>query len=87
MSDTLCDKCGKPIVVGEWPFCPHGFGVNNVVDDTIIGGEVNENVANEPVTFYSKSEKKRYLKEHNLEEFVRHTPRPDGRKPDTSRWI
>ena len=87
MSDTVCDTCGATIRVGEWPWCPHGFGVNNVVDDTIIGGEVNENVAHEPVTFYSKSEKKRYLKEHGLEEFVRHVPRPDGRKPSTTRWI
>lgn len=84
---AVCDRCGATIRVGEWPFCPHGFGANNVVDDTIIGGEVNENVAHEPVTFYSKSEKRRYLREHNLQEFVRHTPRPDGRKPSTSRWI
>jgi hypothetical protein len=83
----ICEACGATIRVGEWPFCPHGFGANNVVDDTIIGGEVNENVADQPVTFYSKSEKRRYLKEHGLEEFVRHVPRPDGRKPDTSRWV
>ena len=87
MSDTLCDKCGKPIVVGEWPFCPHGFGVNNVVDDTIIGGEVMENVGHEPITVYSKSERKRVLDRAGLQEFVRHVPRPDDRKPDTTRWI
>jgi hypothetical protein len=82
-----CDRCGATIRVGEWPFCPHGFGVNNVVDDTIIGGERNENVAHEPVTFYSKSEKRRYLREHNLQEFVRHVPRPDDKRPSTTRWI
>lgn len=21
-----CDLCGKTIVVGSWPFCPHGYG-------------------------------------------------------------
>lgn len=87
MDETRCDKCQQVLQIGEWPWCPHGFGKNNVIDDTIIGGEVNENVAHEPVTFYSKSQKRRYLKEHGLEEFVRHVPRPDGRKPDTTRWI
>ena len=72
MDETRCDKCNQVLRLGEWPFCPHGFGANGVVDDTIIGGEVNENVGPEPVTFYSKSERRRYLKEHNLEEFVRH---------------
>ena len=89
MDETRCPKCNEPLEIGSWPFCNggHGKGQNNVVGDTIIGGEVNENVANEPVTFYSKSEKRRYLREHGLEEFVRHTPRPDGRKPSTTRWI
>jgi hypothetical protein len=84
---TCCDRCGKELVVGEWPWCPHGRGVNNVVDDTILGGEVNENVSHEPVHFDSKSAKRRYLKEHGLQEFVRHVHRPDGKKPDTTRWI
>jgi hypothetical protein len=85
----ICPSCGETLEVGSWPFCKggHGKGTNNVVDDTIIGGEINENVAHHPVTFYSKSEKRRYLKEHNLQEFIRHTPRPDDRKPDTSRWV
>ena len=87
MDETRCDKCQQVLQIGEWPWCPHGLGKNNVIDDTIIGGEVNENVAHEPVTFYSKSQKRRYLREHGLEEFVRHQYRPDGRKPDTSRWI
>jgi len=85
MSDTVCEKCGKSLVVGEWPFCPHGFGQNNVIGDEI--DEWNENVGDQPVHFTSRIEKRRYLKEKGLEEFVRHTPRPDGRKPDTTRWI
>lgn len=83
-----CEKCGVTIQVGDWPWCPHERGVNNVIDDTILGGEVNENVAHEPVTFYSKSEKRRYLKEHGLREFVRHVGEQGSDKnPRTSRWI
>ena len=26
--DSNCEKCGQPVEVGEWPFCPHGFGAN-----------------------------------------------------------
>lgn len=28
MSEVKCDKCGEVLEVGEWPFCPHGFGAN-----------------------------------------------------------
>lgn len=83
-SDT-CDKCGAELHVGEWPFCPHGYGNSNLSADTI--DEWNENVADQPVHFTSKSEKRRYLREHGLLEFVRHVPRADGKKPDTTRWI
>ncbi len=26
-----CNKCGNNVVIGEWPWCPHGFG-NNLDD-------------------------------------------------------
>jgi hypothetical protein len=72
--------------VGDWPFCPHGRGINNVADDTI--DEWNENVADQPVHFTSKTQKRLYLKEHGLYEFVRHVPHPRGKKENqTTRWI
>ena len=83
-SDT-CDRCGATIRVGEWPFCPHGFGQSNVIGDEI--DEWNENVGDHPVHFTSRIEKRRYLNEKGLEEFVRHVPRPDGKRPSTTRWI
>lgn len=85
MADDICEKCQHRIVIGAWPWCPHGLGANSVVGDEI--DEWNENVSDHPVHFTSKQEKRRYLEEHGLMEFVRHVPRPDGRKPDTSRWI
>ena len=83
-----CPKCGAELQIGDWPFCNggHGRGSNNVVDDSL--DELNENVGHEPVHFTSKSEKRRYLKEHGLEEFVRHVPHPRGKKENqTTRWI
>ena len=88
MSDTVCEKCGAKLQIGDWPFCygGHGRGTNNVLDDTI--DEWNENVGHVPVHFTSKTEKRRYLKEHGLEEFVRHVPHPRGKKENnTVRWI
>lgn len=87
MDETRCPKCNEPLEIGSWPFCNggHGKGQNNVVGDEI--DEWNENVGDTPVHFTSRIEKRRYLKEKGLEEFVRHVPRPDGRRPSTSRWI
>lgn len=57
-----------------------------VVDDSL--DEWNENVAHEPVHFSSKSEKRLYLKQHNLVEFVRHVgEQGSDRSKHTTRWI
>jgi len=74
--------------VGEWPFCPHGFPEKpfGVIGDDI--DEWNENVAHDPVHFTSRSERRRYLKEHNLIEFVRHVGEQGSDKSSkTSRWV
>jgi hypothetical protein len=86
----LCEKCGKEIQVGEWPFCPHGFPIVglSVQDDSIPGGETIENLAPTPVTFHSRSEKRRYLKEHGIHEKVRHVGlQGSDKSPHTQRWI
>jgi hypothetical protein len=83
-----CEKCGEPIQIGSWPFCKggHGRGTNNVIGDEI--DEWNENVGHEPVHFTSRQERRRYLKEHGLQEFVRHVGEQGSDKnPRTSRWI
>ena len=87
MSERICDRCQKALESGEWPFCPHGFpvvGLKQIGDEI---DEINENVAHEPVRFTSKSEKRRYLKEHGLIEFVRHVGEPGSDKSKhTTRW-
>jgi hypothetical protein len=89
---TTCERCGKVLQLGEYPFCggrnSHGFpmaGLKQIGDEI---DEWNENVGHEPVHFRSRQERKRYLKEHNLQEFVRHVGEPGSDKSKhTSRWI
>jgi hypothetical protein len=82
-----CERCGKILEVGDWPFCPHGRGYSNVIPDEYASPQVLENVAHEPVTVHSRSERRRVLRAHGLQEFVRHVG-VDGtdKSPHTSNW-
>lgn len=83
-----CPKCNRTIEIGDYPFCPHGRGcAPNVIDDTIIGGEWNENMGHAPVYYDSKSERRRLMKLHHVEEYVRHAPtQGSDRSPHTVDW-
>jgi hypothetical protein len=89
---TVCERCGKVLQLGEYPFCggrnQHGFpmaGLKQIGDEI---DEWNENVGHEPVHFTSRQERKRYLKEHGLQEFVRHVGEQGSDKSKhTTRWV
>jgi hypothetical protein len=82
-----CSTCGQIVGIGDWPFCPHGRSALGVQPNDIPGGETLHNVGPEPVTFFSRSEKRRYLKEHGLVEMVRHVPVPGSdSSPHTTSW-
>lgn len=49
-----CEKCGKELVIGAWPFCPHEQGANAIEPDEVIGGWWAENGFTEPRFFTSK---------------------------------
>ena len=51
-----------------------------VRDDTYVGGKTFQNYGPKPVTFYSESERKRYMKQHGLEEVARFAPVPGSDK-------
>ena len=79
----------------EMPACPQcGGGTERVRrravevrDDAFIGGLTLENLGDEPVTVYSRSELARELKARNLEPMVRHVPIPGTDKsPHTTNW-
>lgn len=54
MTPTLCEKCQQPLNVGDFPFCPHGRTVANVIGDDIPGGVWIENLGDQPMQFFSK---------------------------------
>jgi hypothetical protein len=62
-----CDKCGKDLAVGAWPFCPHEEGRNAIIPDEVPGGFWVENGFDEPQKFYSKSEHRAALDAKGLE--------------------
>ena len=73
MSET-CEQCGRTVEIGEWPWCPHGTPNLVLADDSIPGGMTVENMGPTPVTFHSKSEWRRAMKERGLTNMVRHVP-------------
>lgn len=94
--DLRC-QCGheeRDAFVADYPPCPlcgaimtRRYGFRAAQDDSFIGGKTFENLADQPVTFHSKTDYRRYLKTHNLEECVRHVPVPGSDKsPHTTSW-
>lgn len=83
-----CPDCGGELVIGSWPFCPdHSLSRLGARSDDIPGGMTLENLGDQPVTVYSKSELRRELKERGLVEMVRHVPVPGSDKsPHTTSW-
>lgn len=77
-----CEKCGAELIVGEWPFCPHGVGMSNVIGDEC--DIVQENGFRHPRHFTHKSELKRALAEKGLEEHACNAGPHDKLVP---RWV
>lgn len=75
-----CDRCGQPLNVGDYPFCPHGHGTGAVFQDGIPGGIVVENYGPTPIRFDSHSDRRRYMKEHGLQEKEKFCPLPGTSK-------
>lgn len=74
-----CDKCGKVLELGEWPFCGgvnnHGFPIAgvSVIDDQLEGGpRFFDTLGHEDVWIESKSQLRREAAARNLENVVRH---------------
>lgn len=90
MQTTICDKCGRELVPGDFPFCPHGGKGDvsfNVKGDEYPGGIWIENLGPKPVKVYSETERQMIMKRRGLKEFVRHMPVPGSDKsPHTVSW-
>jgi len=66
MVGETCDRCGKVIHVGDWPFCDHGTPTLVVHQDSIPGGIVIRNLGPTPVRFDSSTEWRRAVKRAGL---------------------
>lgn len=73
---TVCDRCGAELVIGDFPFCPHGRGTAAPFRDDIPGGLVVENYGPHPITFYSHTERRAYMKANGLLEKEKFCPMP-----------
>lgn len=74
---TPCEKCGVEIEFGMYPFCPHSrTSTVMITRDEIVGGLTVENYGPEPVTFYTHTERRKYMKEHGLSEKETFCPMP-----------
>ena len=91
---TTCPKCGKELVISEWPFCPHGVANLSIIDDQLEGGaRWCETMAHEPVWLDgTKSQWKRLMDQHQVRNvgdrkpqdyFVRQRKMLDEQRHDT----
>lgn len=73
----VCENCGAELSVGDWPYCPHGRTGNFTnFRDEIPGGVVVENYGPDLIRFDSHSERRRYMKAHDLNEKEKFCPMP-----------
>lgn len=60
----------------------------HVIDDSVPGGFTVENMGPTPLTFYSKTEWRRTMKERGLVNNVYHVPlQGTDKSPHTTRWV
>ena len=72
---NVCEECGKTLVVGSWPWCPHGHGASSIeTDESFIGGLTIENMGDQPVTVHSRAELKREMDARGLEQRIKYVP-------------
>lgn len=66
------------ITLEDWPFCPHPKrdGPAMLNRDEIVGGITLENYGPKPMTFYSHSERRAYMKSQGLQEKEKFCPMP-----------
>ena len=82
-----CPKCGQELRVGDFPFCPHGYGVMRVNGDEC--DYIDHNLGREPIRIRSWSQRRALMAAAGLQDFAYDVPVPDGVAPNAqrpSRW-
>lgn len=82
-----CEHCGVDLVIGDFPFCPHGRGNATVVGDE-MDAIIENNGTPHPIRFRSKAALNAHMAAHGLTAKVRHMPLTQGSdySPYTTDW-
>jgi len=76
MEYSTCELCGRDVAIGEWPYCPHGFG-NNLQKP--MEPHTDEMLTSEPREFRTIGEKVKFMDQHAI---VPSRERGRGSHPD-----
>lgn len=82
-----CPKCQRRLVVGDFPFCPHGAGVMRVNGDEC--DYIDHNLGPQPIRITSWSQRKALMDAQGLEDYQSDVAVPEGMadvKGRPSRW-
>jgi hypothetical protein len=63
-NETVCDKCGMILQVGDWAFCPHPGGVSLVTEKTYPF--VTKNFNGQPIEVTSRAHEKALCQEYGV---------------------
>lgn len=63
-----CDACGKELEIGEWPFCPHGFGSNLYEPHEAY---VDWNLTSKPVLISNPGDRQQHMRRNRLDYYSR----------------
>jgi len=60
----LCEKCGKTLEVGSWPFCPHPGEVSLVTEKTYPF--TTKHFTGKPIEVTSRAHEKALMQQHGV---------------------
>lgn len=61
--DNKCDLCGKEIEIGDFPFCPHGHGVNATEKSFPY---TTSHLSGKPITVTDRAHEKALCSQYNV---------------------
>lgn len=64
---TKCDKCGRSVAIGDWPWCPHEH-VENFGEEP-LEPYIDENLTREPggIEITTRAQRRKIMYESNME--------------------
>lgn len=63
----MCEKCGKIVTIGDFPFCPHENAQGLTLGEEPLEPYVDYNLGPEPVTITTRGQRRKLMAEQGLE--------------------